>query len=289
MIWDPVEPGKLPQAARAPQSRYRGGEAYETFGLYMIMKVSRYRKQYDEAVRELARVIVTAAERYPVKQASVGDPSLLESAFGSAGGYPGRPGQTRVRMTIVASGRDELPAERRDSSFYGPSALDWNPYAADPSRRVSREAAAVARSLSYVAEVDDLYEHEDDLLSGDPRHGPQILIIDPWALLVPHTQQLLQHINDFPLPWVQAVILWNPADDENRKWEGKLRAVLEATFPRKLAETASTSLMAARGVPTIEDFGAVLGPLVGAAVRKYLSSAAAYPPRGKTVERPRLI
>src|SRR6202043_1488918 len=124
----------------------------------------------------------------------------------------------RVRLTIVAPRRDELPDERRNSSLYGPSALDWNPYAADPARRIAQEAAAVARSLRYVVEVGDLFEHEVDLLSGDPRHGPQILIIDPWAFLVPHNQQLLQHINNSRLPWVQAVIPWDPTDDDNRKW-----------------------------------------------------------------------
>ena len=287
-IWDPVEPGKLPQTARAPQFRYRGSEAYETLGLYVIMKVSRYRAQYGQAVRDLASSIVTAAELHPVKRASTGDPDSLAGSFGPTEAYPGPSEHMRMRLTIVAPRRDELPDERRNSSLYGPSALDWNPYAADPARRIAQEAAAVAQSLSYVVEVGDLDQHEDGLLVGEPRYGPQILIIDPWALLVPRTRQLLQHVNDSRLPWVQAVIPWNAADDESRKCEGKLRAVLETTFPRKLAEAASISLMAAEGVPSIEDFDEVLGPLIGAAVRKYLGSAEAHPPNGEVVERPRL-
>jgi FxsC-like protein len=287
-IWDPVEPGRLPAAAWAPRFRYGGSEAYESRGLYRIMKVSRYRRQYDEAVGGLASSIVAAAERHPVKQASAGEPSSLESVFGPAGAHFGGSERARVRVTVVAPRQDELPDERRDSSFYGPSALDWKPYAADPARPVAQQAAAVARSLSYVVEVGDLDQHEDGLLVGEPRYGPQILIIDPWALLVPRTQQLLQHVNDSHLPWVQVVIPWNAADDESRKCEGKLRAVLETTFPRKLAEAASISLMAAQGVPSIEDFDEVLGPLIGAAVRKYLGSAEPHPPNGDVVERPRL-
>jgi FxsC-like protein len=287
-IWDPVEPGKLPQTARAPQFRYRGSEAYETLGLYGIMKISRYRKQYDEAVRGLAGLMVAAAERHPVKQRQAGDPGSLESAFGPVGVYHGRPEPMRVRITVVAPGLDELPGDRGDESFYGPSALDWNPYATDPARPVAQEAAAVARSLSYGVELGDLYQHEGDLLSGDPPYGPQILIIDPWALLVPRTQQLLQRLDDRHLPWVQAVILWNAADEQSRRAEGKLRSALDATFPRKLAETASTSVMAAEGVPSGDDFDDVLGQVIGAAVRKYLRNAVAHPPSGKIVERPRL-
>jgi FxsC-like protein len=287
-IWDPVEPGKLPQAARALPFRYRGSEAYEDLGLYAIMKVSRYRVQYDQVVRDLASSIVTAAELHPVKRGAVRDPHSLESSFGPAGAYRGLRGHMRVRITVVAPRRDELPDERRNSSRYGQSALDWNPYAVDPARRVAQEAAAVARSLGYVVEVGDLCQHEADLLSGDPRYGPQILIIDPWALLVPNTQQLLERVNDSHLPWVQALIPWDSADDDNQKWEGKLRTGLEATLPGKLAEAASISSMAAQGIPSADLFDDVLGLLVGAAVRRYLSSAAAYPPGGKTVVRPRL-
>jgi FxsC-like protein len=287
-IWDPVEPGKLPQAARALPFRYRGSEAYEDLGLYVIMKVSRYRVQYDQVVRDLASSIVTSAELHLVKRGAVRDPHSLESSFGPTGAHRGLREHMRVRITVVAPRRDELPDERRNSSFYRPSALDWNPYAADPACPVAQEAAAVARSLGYMVEIGDLYQHEDGLLIGEPQYGPQILIIDPWALLVPRTQQLLQHINDSHLPWVQVVIPWNANDDESRKCEGKLRGVLETTFPRKLAETASISLMATRGVPSIEDFAEVLGPLIGAAVRKYLGSAEAHPPGGTKVERPRL-
>lgn len=287
-IWDPVEPGKLPETARAPQFRYRGSEAYETLGLYGIMKVSRYRKQYDEAVRGLAGLMVVAAERHTATPRQAGDPGSLESAFGPVGDYRERPEPTRLRITVVAPGLDELPGERGDESFYGPSALDWNPYATDPARPVAEEAAAVARALNYGVEVGDLHQHENDLLSGDPRYGPQILIVDPWALLVPRTQQLLQRLDGRHLPWVQTVIPWNAADDESRRAAGKLRSALDATFPRKLAETATTSSMAADGVPSLDDFGDVLGQVIASAVRKYLRNAVAHPPSGKIVERPRL-
>jgi FxsC-like protein len=90
------------------------------------------------------------------------------------------------------------------------------------------------------------------------------------------------------MPWVQAVIPWNVTDDENRKVEGKLRAALDAAFGRKLAEVASTSALAAHGVPSLADFDAVMRQLIGAASKKYLLYAAAFPPDGELVERPRI-
>ena len=172
-IWDPIDPGGLHAVARAPQFRYRGSDSYETLGLYVLMKVSRYRPLYDQALADLARSIVTAAGRDPVRRVSVIDPDSLESPFDPSEARLGTSDQTRVRITIVAPGRDELPGERRNSTRYGTSPLEWNPYAADPARRVAQEAAAVARLLRYAVEVGDLHQHEHDPLSGDPRHGPQ--------------------------------------------------------------------------------------------------------------------
>ena len=132
------------------------------------------------------------------------------------------------------------------------------------------------------------YQHEQSLLADDPRYGPQILIVDPWALLVPHTQQLLQRVNDGRRPWVQVVIAWNAADEESQQARGKLRAVLEATLQGKLAQTASISEMAAQGVPSTGKFDQVLGQLIGVVAKRYLANAAAFPPPGETVERPRI-
>jgi FxsC-like protein len=289
VIWDPVQPRRLPEAARAPQFRYRGGDAYEDFGLFGLMKVSRYRKQYDEAISGLVGMMVTAAERRSVARGSTVDPRSLESAFGSAEARRGGSGAMRVRITVAALRRDQLPAVRRNVAFYGPSALDWDPYATEPPRPVAREAAAVVRSLGYEVEVGHLYEHADDLMSGDPQHGPQILIVDPWALAVPRTQELLQVLTSRRMPWVMVLIPWNEADNESRESEATLRAVLNAAFEAKLTETASTSVLAVEGVPNIDDFGNVLGQLIGAATRKYLRNAAAYPPPGESIERPRLV
>jgi FxsC-like protein len=286
-IWDPVEAEKLPQAARAPRTSYRGGDAYETLGLYGIMKVSRYRSEYVRAVSDLAGWMVTAAALQPVREGPAVEPSALESAFGHARSAQGRLQGKQLRITVVAPRRDELPTERKDSSYYGPSALDWKPYP-DSARPIGDDAADLARSLGFRSEVGDLYQHEKGLLAGVPQFGPQILIVDPWALLVPYTQQLLQRVNDHQRPWVQVVIAWSAADEEGQKAEGKLRAALDAAFQSKLAETASISEMAAEGVPSLGEFNMVLGQLIGASAKRYLGRAAAFPPDGEIVQRPRI-
>jgi FxsC-like protein len=216
------------------------------------------------------------------------DPGALESAFGPAGAAQGGAEGKRVRITVVAPRLDELPDARAKSFYYGPSPLDWKPYLPESDRPIADVAAEVARSLTYRAEVGDPSEHEGALLSGDARSGPQILVIDPWALEVPDSQQLLQRLNSGHMPWAQTIIVWNAADEESRKAEGKLRASLDATLRRKLDEATSTSLLAARGVPTLEDFDAVLRQLIAWVANRYLGHAVAHPPVGQLVERPRI-
>jgi hypothetical protein len=84
------------------------------------------------------------------------------------------------------------------------------------------------------------------------------------------------------------VIAWSSADEEGQKAEGKLRVALDAAFESKLAETASISEIAALGVPSLGEFNTVLGQLIGASAKRYLGRAAAFPPAGEIVQRPRI-
>lgn len=64
--------------------------------------------------------------------------------------------------------------------------------------------------------------------------------------------------------------------------------MIDATLQRKLAQTASISELAARGVPGLGEFEMVLGQLIGVVAKRYLANAVAFPPAGETVERPRI-
>lgn len=287
-IWEPVGPGGLPPVARPLQPRFVGSGAYESLGLYGIIRLSRFRNDYAEAVRDLSCRIVAAAEHPPAKEGPSAGFDALHSAFGVADRAP--PGGKRLRITIIAPRRDKLPDGRRSASFYGMSTLDWSPYGPDFPHPIARHAAEVARDLGFRAEVGELDQHEKGLLSGGLSAGPQVLLIDPWALFEPHVQHLLERLDDdaHRAPWVQAVILLASGDDESQQAAKKLRAVLEAAFGHKLAEVASTSELAAQGVPSATEFAEVLRQLIMAAAKRYLGRATGYPPAGEVIERPRL-
>jgi FxsC-like protein len=287
-VWDPVEPKLLPQVARSLPLSYAGSDAYKNLGLYGIMKLSRFRRDYDQAVLDLAARIVSAAKRFPVAEGADVDLDAVDSAFDTT--ERASPGDRRVRITVVAPRQDELPDGRAESPFYGPSPLDWSPYATDANvvPPIAASAATVAARHGFRVEVGDLEQHEAGLLSGTALPGPQILIVDPWAVLVPHSQHLLQRVNARHPPWVQAIIPWGSGDSGSREAAGKLRMALDAAFRRTLDEVASTSALAAQGVPSLEEFQAELPQLIWAAAKRYLSQAGAFPPVGEVVQRPRV-
>jgi FxsC-like protein len=287
-VWSPVDLGSLPDVAKSIQVDYFGIEPYAQHGFWGIMKLSRYRDAYEEAVFKLAERIKTVAERLPVGEGPTADYDYdydsLESSFG---GEEDRAmsGDQRLRITVAAPHRGALP-EGRDSRCYGPGARDWNPYRPDSRRPIADHAAGLARGLGYRVDIGDLDQHEADLLSGDPPSGPQVLIIDPWALMLPRVQQLLKRIDALDAPWVQVVVPWSNREAVSPDAEARLRTALDVTLGRKLAEVRATSVIAGHGIPTLDDFSLVLPKLILAVVKQYLRHAQAYPPAGPAVERP---
>jgi tetratricopeptide (TPR) repeat protein len=85
-LWVPVRPDQLPEAART--IHYLSGDygsAYATHGFYRLMRLSKYRDDYEEAVYELARRIRDVAETSPVTPGPVAEYDSLVNAFGTDG------------------------------------------------------------------------------------------------------------------------------------------------------------------------------------------------------------
>jgi transcriptional regulator with XRE-family HTH domain len=85
-LWVPVSDSLLPEAAKSLQFDHSQlGERYSTHGFYGIIKLSRYRSEYEEAVYELARRIVQVGQTTPISpEIPPLDYASLDSAFGPA-------------------------------------------------------------------------------------------------------------------------------------------------------------------------------------------------------------
>jgi hypothetical protein len=90
-LWIPVRDDELPEAASSVQFQSRDfSPLYAEHGFYGIMKVSRWREAYEEAVYLLARQILDAAESSHIEPEILSlDYESLESAFGPSGDRTG--------------------------------------------------------------------------------------------------------------------------------------------------------------------------------------------------------
>jgi FxsC-like protein len=294
-IWVPIELSGLPEAALRIQFDHRElGDRYVTRGFYGIIKLSRYRDDYEEAVYELAQRIVDVAQRTPVEPGQPDDYEALESAFGNAaqrlaeGRAPGASGGRPLRVTMVAPTSDELPAGR-GSYHYGRTTREWNPYRPDSIRPLADHASDLVRNLDYRPVVGDLDSHGDELTAEGSPEDPEVLLVDPWATTQAECQETLKRFDAQHKPWVQVVVPWNRNDTETVSAESQLRNSLDASLKHKLAEVRVTSKMAVRGVPCLDDFSQVLPVVIQAAIRQYLKHADVFPPTGPTVEKPRML
>jgi FxsC-like protein len=276
-LWRPVPQDRLPGTANG--IHFNPGAispSYAEHGFYGIMKLTRFRDDYEWAVYNLGREILRVAENAPDPSPAM-DYSALESAFRSA---PDMPGDKRLRIIVAAPDHANLPDGRSDD-HYGQSATDWNPYSPESVEPLAEHAFVLARREGFRPEVTGLYEQADDLVSDEgPTNGAAaVLLIDPWAVLEPRCRQVLAQLDALDKPWVQVVVVWNRKDGEMAAAEAELRQALAETMPSRFnASGRMTSKLAAQGVPSLSDITPALKDAMRHAGRQYLKYAVGHPP-----------
>jgi FxsC-like protein len=272
-LWSPVRMDQLPVAAKSIHFEPRDfGAPYAEYGFFAIMKVKRFKDDYDWTVLQLARHIVNVAEQTQVPPGPTIDYESLPNAF-AEGAPADMAGDKRLRIIVAAPHLGDLPPAR-SGGYYGQHASDWNPYTPDSVEPLAAYARVLARYLGFRPEVSDLYEQEDDLLGGDGATGPAVLLVDPWEAMRPRCQRILARLDELDKPWIQPVVVWNRKDAEMIAAEAELRMALDAAMPiTRRDRIRMTALHAVQGVPSIEDIPPVLGDSMRHAARQYLKYA----------------
>ncbi|MFD4231347.1 TIR-like protein FxsC [Streptomyces sp. NPDC058545] len=277
-LWVPVPPSQLPNPAERLQFNHRYfGERYVSDGLYGLIKLRAFAEEYERAVYELAKRIVSVADTVRLDPGRPLDYRLTPSAFGapSSGAGDRRP----IQITVVAPTRRNLP-EGRNPECYGDSAQDWNPYYPASARPLAHVTEDLVRSLNYQAVITSF-----DVESGRPGgrqlpDTPEILLIDRWALQDEDRRRRLAAFDAENQPWATVVVPWNRDDGQSRAAEAELTEMLEQTMPTKMRRGRAFARAAARGVPSMEAFGQILPQVVEVAAQQYLRYALVDPPAG---------
>lgn len=285
-LWVPIPPEHLPGPAERLQFNHGAfGDRYVTDGLYGLIKLRIFAEEYEAAVYELAKRIVSVADTTRIASGSPVDYRHAPSAFGKATGGP-RP----MHLMIAAPTRHDLP-DGRSPAYYGKQSQDWNPYHPESARPLAYVAQDLVRSLNYQATISS-FDHEVPPDLHQPPTRPEILLVDRWALEDDDRCARLAAFDAEPRPWVSVVVPWNRDDPQSRTSEAQLVEKLERTMPHQMRQGRAACRAAAKGVLSMEAFGQMLPQVVEAAAQEYLRHAAVYPPTppagSSRPERPRL-
>lgn len=238
-LWVPVPPSQLPGSAERLQFNHRDfGERYVSDGLYGLIKLRLFAQEYERAVYELAKRIVSVADTVAIDTGRPVDYRLAPSAFGSRSSGAGAP--KPMRITVAAPTRHDLP-HGRDRAYYGDNPQDWNPYHPAAARPLAYVAEELVRSLNYQAVISSFDEEPGQAGEKGTPLTPEILILDRWALQDEDRRRRLAAFDTQNRPWVTLVVPWNRDDPESTAAEAELTAILEQTMPVKMSQGAPSA------------------------------------------------
>ena len=276
-LWTRVNRDSLPDVAQSVQFDHSAlGERYSKEGFYGIMRLQNYRSEYRRAVHWLAERIVevgdaniayanddVAHEQMPAPFES------LPSAFGP--GSASRTTSQQIHIVIIAPHNSTLPPGR-SREYYGITPGQWNPYRPDYPLPLAEYELELLRKCLDARPVEITI---DDLVgwhSPGSARPPTLVLVDPWAAMIPEYQQQLRAIDELEESWIGVLIPWNSKDRDLSAVGQDLRLKLREHLGRKLASVPRRCKMAASGIPTLEDFGQILPDMAMILLRRYRKS-----------------
>ncbi|GAA3863570.1 hypothetical protein GCM10023084_16030 [Streptomyces lacrimifluminis] len=255
-LWSPVASHQLPQEIGNVQYAHpEMGSRYHDYGLYGLIKLSSYRKDYQRAVLELARRIVNVGNNVLVEP---GRRTPLETVPDAFAPPPDARTQKTLRITVAACAYDCLP-EGRGRGYYGESPLDWNPFSPDSPAPLARVATEIAERLDYRPEVTEFPHRPGTADTVGDFDGPEVVLLDRWLLRDAEHREQLRRFDKCHRPATGLMVPWNDADpDSSEDVETELADEAAAALPRKLSQSRQASHRAVEGISDHESFGELL-------------------------------
>lgn len=286
VLWQPVAAEAVPSNARElPAPHLDAGPTYTRYGLnYLLRHMSEHRDEYEVVVSTLARRIVSIAEREPPGYAErLPDYAATRNAFGDAGPDLQRP---RINILIAAPCAPDLP-RGAGPERYGPRPTDWKPYLPDFDGEIALAARRLAETMGFQVAV-EAFEHSAEPRADTSPTAPTLLIIDPWATLIPLLRKRLSGFDarSHTMPWIRPVVAWNRWRPFDAVREPDLKARLENTLARCRRRYRPDSPQVLDGLETIHDFITELPAVIRKAERLYFTHSLRGPAESPRLEEP---
>lgn len=289
VLWTTIDPDSLPDVAKSIHYDHHSlGARYSAEGFFGIIKLHRYRDDYQLAVLRLARRIVAVARETKISSEPPTDYHSLPSAF-PVNELTGASAD-RIQIMILALDTTTLP-EDRTSDYYGNTPDAWRPYFRP---NYSQPLAGYAEQISKCFGCEPVIGIFDEHGPGWGENGrpvpPGLCLVDAWTTSSPLHQEWLRRLDELQQPWVSVLVPWNSDDRDMAAAEQALRAGLTQSLGRKLASVPYRCRSAATGIPTLREFGELLPQMAMIMQKRFRKSkdVPTYPPEGPPTERPRI-
>ena len=293
-LWTRIDRDKLPHVAQSVQFDHNFlGERYCTDGFYGIMKLQNYRADYQRAVHRLAERIIAIgdesvafADENVVNRMAQADFESLPSAFGPASAS--RTAEGQLEIVVLAHDISTLPPGRA-SDYYGATPHTWSPYRPDYTQPVADYAVELAKKcLDFTPLVRAFEDDMANWVNNGHSMSPSLCLVDAWVSTSAMHQEQLSCLDHVKESWVSVLVPWNSQDLGMHDPKDDLRENLRKHLGRKLASVPRRCLMAANGIPTLQDFGQILPEMTMIMLKRFRKEVTAHPPAGPVIERPRL-
>ena len=240
VIWIP--PRQLPASVRHLQSKNdKYPKPYREDGLRQLIRLNKFRDDYNEFLTILAEEIVDAALATPLPDLQP-YPSLssVPSAFEERAPAWGQPvpvtgGISNACFVFVAGRNNELQNLRTALDFYGTTdGWDWKPFHPFVQETVGAMAQTVAGELGMRFQqltCDD--KLSDALREAKRNHVPTLIMTDAWTLFVPKYANAMKEYDDLNLANCAVLMPWNNEDSETVASHVRLRELLFSVCPQK--------------------------------------------------------
>ena len=283
VVWAPVRPENLPAVARDIQAfAYAQSPAYRDFGVSGLIRLARWRNDYQRFIRLLAKQVATAATSSAPGPGEVRDYSRLRNAFEDEGATSSMP---QLRITVVAPDSGRLPLGR-DPIYYGPRARDWRPFAPAATRTLAAACVDLTTSLGFKPVVEDW--RTSRLGTSAAPQSPGLLLVDPWVVRSDaEAGPWLERFDASRHESTSVIVATNPDDRQSAAAGAELDSALSRALGRRLSAGGLREHSVAR-IDSLDQLGHTLPTVTSAAAKQFLRLAKAYPPKGDPVAKPRL-
>jgi FxsC-like protein len=241
VLWVPPT-GELPAAISSLQYSHDDFPAlYAKEGLQYLMRLNRFKDDYEQFVLRLAQKLVDAGRASPLPELTELRPLTdVPSAFNRATltvvpSQPEADDPNKVCFVFVVARRSELAGLRTSlDGYYHEAGWHWRPYHPDTDDTVGLLAQEIACRLKLRYVELDLDENLPDRLRDLERaKEPVIFLADAWSVRLERYAGPMRKYDESTLANCAVLVPWNCADSDTKAELETLKVAVQRAFPRK--------------------------------------------------------